>query len=69
MGARVPDTPQLVIPPNGTTDSYMYLIGIGSAGDDMEKVVDDESDGCAAGDDKCIRGGPGVNKIYYHIDE
>jgi type IV pilus assembly protein PilY1 len=47
----------------------MYLIGIGSAGDDMEKVVDDESDGCAAGDDKCIRGGPGVNKIYYHIDE
>ena len=69
MGARVPDTPQLVIPPNGTSDSYMYLIGIGSAGDDMEKVVDDESDGCAAGDDKCIRGGPGVNKIYYHIDE
>ncbi|GGQ09798.1 pilus assembly protein [Shewanella litoralis] len=69
MGARVPDTPQLVIPPNGTSDSYMYLIGIGSAGDDMEKVDDDESDGCAAGDNKCIRGGPGVNKIYYHIDE
>ncbi|MFS1423697.1 pilus assembly protein [Shewanella sp. 10N.286.48.B5] len=69
MGARVPDTPQLVIPPNGTSDSYMYLIGIGSAGDDMEKVDDDESDGCAAGDDKCIGGGLGVNKIYYHIDE
>ncbi|MGI2109552.1 pilus assembly protein [Shewanella frigidimarina] len=69
MGARVPDTPQLVIPPNGTSDSYMYLIGIGSAGDDMDKVDDDEDDGCAAGDNKCIRGGPGVNKIYYHIDE
>lgn len=69
MGARVPDTPQLVIPPNGTSESYMYLIGIGSAGDDMEKVDDDESDGCAAGDDKCIGGGLGVNKIYYHIDE
>jgi type IV pilus assembly protein PilY1 len=68
MGARVPDTPQLVIPPNGTSDSYMYLIGIGSAGDDMDKV-DDEGDGCAAGDDKCIGAGPGVNKIYYHIDE
>jgi type IV pilus assembly protein PilY1 len=68
MGARVPDTPQLVIPPNGTSDSYMYLIGIGSAGDDMDKV-DDEGDGCAAGDNKCIGAGPGVNKIYYHIDE
>lgn len=69
MGARVPDTPQLVIPPNGTSDSYMYLIGIGSAAADMDKVDDDESDGCAAGDDKCIGGGLGVNKIYYHIDE
>jgi type IV pilus assembly protein PilY1 len=69
MGARVPDTPQLVIPPNGTSDSYMYLIGIGSAGDDMDKVDDDEGDGCAAGDDKCIGGGLGINKIYYHIDE
>ncbi|WP_351075896.1 PilC/PilY family type IV pilus protein [Shewanella sp. CAL98-MNA-CIBAN-0140] len=69
MGDRVPDTPQLVIPPNGTSDSYMYLIGIGSAGDEMEKVDDTGSDGCAGGDNKCIGPGPGVNKIYYHIDE
>ncbi|WP_434929099.1 pilus assembly protein [Shewanella sp. HL-SH2] len=72
MGARVPDTPQLVIPPNGADDSYMYLIGIGNAGDKMEKVKDPlnpDPDGCKAGDEKCIGAGPGVNKIYYHIDE
>ncbi|MGI2104741.1 pilus assembly protein [Shewanella frigidimarina] len=87
MGSRVPDTPQLVIPPNDEPSdpddpddstnqenkSYMYLIGIGSAGDEMEKVDNDGDgdgeDGCADGDNKCIRAGLGVNKIYYHIDE
>ncbi|MDD8059389.1 MULTISPECIES: pilus assembly protein [Shewanella] len=68
MGARVPDTPQLVIPDNGSSDSYMYLIGVGSATDDMVKV-DGPDDGCADGDNKCIGGGLGVNRIYYHIDE
>ncbi|MDO6617544.1 pilus assembly protein [Shewanella sp. 6_MG-2023] len=68
MGDRVPDTPQLVIPPNGDGDSYMYLIGIGSAGDEMEKV-EPIDDGCPPGDEKCIGGGLGINKIYYHIDE
>ncbi len=69
MGDRVPDTPQLVVPPNGDGESYMYLIGIGAAGDEMEKADDPSDDGCAQGDDKCIGGGLGVNKIYYHIDE
>ena len=72
IGERVPDTPQLVIPPNGTSDSYMYFIGIGSAGDDMEKVDgsnDGSNDGCADGDEKCIGAGPSLKKIYYHIDE
>ena len=68
MGERVPDTPQLVIPPNGEGDSYMYLIGIGAAGDEMKKIQPVE-DGCPPGDNKCIGGGLGVNKIYYHIDE
>tara|TARA_R110002167_G_scaffold195810_3_gene398635 strand:- start:5122 stop:8676 length:3555 start_codon:yes stop_codon:yes gene_type:complete len=68
IGERVPDTPQLVIPPNGTSDSYMYLIGIGSAGEEMKKE-DFPYDGCAPGDNKCIGAGPGVNKNYYHIDE
>ncbi|MCI2962607.1 MULTISPECIES: pilus assembly protein [Shewanella] len=67
MGERVPDTPQLVIPPNGASESYMYLIGIGAAGDKMEKI--DGDDGCKDGDEKCVGGGLGVNRIYYHIDE
>ncbi|MCL1138933.1 pilus assembly protein [Shewanella pneumatophori] len=71
MGERVPDTPQLVIPPNGNDDSYMYLIGIGKAGDDMIKVDDpnNTADTCLPGDDKCVGGGPGVNRIYYYINE
>ncbi|MBV7314179.1 pilus assembly protein [Shewanella sp. NIFS-20-20] len=71
MGERVPDTPQLVIPPSSGdgNDNYMYLIGIGAAGDEMLKIPADNSDGCAEGDNKCVGGGLGVNRIYYHIDE
>ncbi|WP_156925680.1 pilus assembly protein [Shewanella fidelis] len=71
MGERVPDTPQLVIPPNGNDDSYMYLIGIGKAGNDMIKVDDpnNTADTCLPGDDKCAGGGPKVNRIYYYINE
>ncbi|SQH75669.1 putative Type IV pilin biogenesis protein [Shewanella benthica] len=67
MGEMVPDTLQLVIPANSDGESYMYFIGISAAGDDMKKVDDD--DGCLAGDDKCVGGGLGVNRIYYHINE
>ncbi|WP_229380972.1 pilus assembly protein [Shewanella psychropiezotolerans] len=70
MGERVPDTPQLVIPPNGNGDSYMYLIGIGAAGDEMKKADGGGGgDGCPPGDEKCVGGGLGVNRIYYHINE
>ncbi|WP_040571860.1 pilus assembly protein [Shewanella benthica] len=68
MGERVPDTPQLVVPPNGVDPSYMYLIGIGKAGKDMVKT-DSSDDGCPPGDDKCVGGAVGVNRIYYHINE
>lgn len=68
MGERVPDTPQLVVPPNANGESYMYLIGIGAAGGDMEKV-EAGGDGCPQGDDRCVGGGLGVNRIYYHINE
>ncbi len=69
MGESVPDTPQLVVPPNirsdGTVaDSYMYLIGIGNASEKMEKVKSDP--GCPPGDHKCVGGGPSTNKIYYY---
>lgn len=76
MGERVPDTPQLVVPPNGEDDSYMYLIGIGAAGDKMEHKECPEGSlncppppPCEAGDSKCVGGGLGVNRIYYHVDD
>ncbi|MCL1051239.1 rRNA (guanine-N1)-methyltransferase [Shewanella abyssi] len=75
MGERVPDTPQLVIPPNGEGDSYMYLIGIGAAGDKMEykdcpagSLNCPPPPPCESGDNKCVGDGPGVNRIYYHVD-
>ncbi|MGS0824701.1 pilus assembly protein [Shewanella sp. 0m-8] len=76
MGERVPDTPQLVVPPNGSDDSYMYLIGIGAAGDKMElkdcpagSIDCPPPPPCAPGDNKCVGGALGVNRIYYHVDE
>ncbi|MFS1439450.1 pilus assembly protein [Shewanella sp. 10N.286.48.A6] len=69
MGEQVPDTPTLVVPHNGDSDSYMYLIGIGDAANDMIKNDVLGDDGCAEGDDKCIGGGLGVNRIYYHQHE
>ncbi|MCL1036870.1 rRNA (guanine-N1)-methyltransferase [Shewanella submarina] len=67
VGERVPDTPQLVVPPNGDNPSYMYLIGIGKAGAQMEPLQSVK--GCADGDNKCVGGGLGANRIYYHIEE
>ncbi|MCC4831164.1 rRNA (guanine-N1)-methyltransferase [Shewanella sp. 10N.7] len=69
MGEQVPDTPTLVVPKNGDSDSYMYLIGIGDAANEMIKNDVLGDDGCAEGDDKCIGGGLGVNRIYYHQNE
>ncbi|WP_299002702.1 PilC/PilY family type IV pilus protein [uncultured Shewanella sp.] len=68
MGERVPDTPQLVIPANGSDDSYMYLIGIGAAGEEMERV-DDPLNECPPDDHQCIGGQPSVNLIYMHGHE
>lgn len=65
MGSRVPDTPQLVIPSGGNDN--MYLIGIGNAGNIMEKT--ENYDGCDINDQKCISAGLRTNKIYYHIAE
>ncbi len=67
VGERVPDTPQLVVPPNGDNPSYMYLIGIGKAAAQMEPL--ESVKGCADGDNKCVGGGLGANRIYYHIEE
>ncbi|WP_445946691.1 pilus assembly protein [Shewanella sp.] len=67
MGERVPDTPQLVIPPGGK--GYMYLIGIGDAGDDMVKKdpnPEDDPDDCI---NNCVGDGLKTNKIYYHVSE
>lgn len=47
----------------------MYLIGIGDAANDMIKNDVLGDDGCPEGDDKCIGGGLGVNRIYYHQNE
>lgn len=69
MSEQVPDTPTLVIPKNGDDSSYMYLIGIGDAANDMIKKDLLGDDGCAAGDNKCVGGGLGVNQIYYHMKE
>ncbi|PMG43202.1 PilC/PilY family type IV pilus protein [Shewanella sp. 10N.286.52.B9] len=69
MGEQVPDTPTLVVPHNGDSDSYMYLIGIGDAANDMIKNDVLGDDGCAEGDDSCVGGGLGVNRIYYHQNE
>ncbi|RJY10414.1 rRNA (guanine-N1)-methyltransferase [Parashewanella spongiae] len=65
---RVPDTPQLVVPANGTGPSYMYLVGIGAAGLNLDKV-DGYEDGCPEGDDKCQDAGPSASRIYYHVNE
>jgi type IV pilus assembly protein PilY1 len=69
MGEMVPDTPQLVVPPNGEDPSNMYLIGIGAAADQLEKSEPFNDDNCPPGDQKCVAGALGINKIYYHINE
>lgn len=80
IGQRVPDTPQLVIPPsshtgsgengdgsgNASNDSYMYLIGIGKAASQMETFSLNK--GCADGDHKCVGGGMRANRIYYYVE-
>ncbi|ABE55995.1 type IV pilin biogenesis protein, putative [Shewanella denitrificans OS217] len=67
MGERVPDTPQLVIPPGGK--KYMYLIGIGDAGDDMVKKDPDPEDDPEDCVENCVGDGLQTNKIYYHVSE
>ncbi|WP_245335334.1 pilus assembly protein [Shewanella sp. WXL01] len=69
IGEQVPDTPTLIIPKNGSSDSYMYLIGIGDAANQMDKEDALLDDGCPPGDDACVGGGLGVNQIYYHLNE
>ncbi|MBR9729532.1 pilus assembly protein [Shewanella intestini] len=64
-GKGIPDTPTIVVPQN--SDS-MYLIGIGRAGDKMEKAGN-VNDGCAAGDDRCIGGGLQMNRIYFQSND
>ncbi|MCL1068264.1 rRNA (guanine-N1)-methyltransferase [Shewanella olleyana] len=67
MGEQVPDTPQIFISsPDENGDSSTYFI---TPDLPMEKVDGSEPDGCAEGDDKCIGGGLGVNRIYYHQNE
>jgi len=61
LGERVPDTPQIVIPKAAEgEDSYIYIIGVGKG----EKLPDGEYTGTIN-----VGSGPGVNKIYFHIDE
>ncbi|WOT04290.1 pilus assembly protein [Shewanella youngdeokensis] len=73
MGDSIPDTPQLVIPPDGDN---MYLIGIGNAGDDIEfkecaegSVDCPAAPECGSGNSQCVGGGLEVNKIYYHVND
>ncbi|NRB25267.1 PilC/PilY family type IV pilus protein [Shewanella sp.] len=60
LGERVPDTPQIVIPPPDTGEEpYIYIIGVGKG-----EIRDGEASGTIN-----VGSGLGVNKIYYHIDE
>ncbi len=71
-GDLVLDTPQLVIPSANKGgqgkdgDAYMYLIGIGSAAEKMEKVNPDKD--CPAGDNRCIGGRLRAKKLYYYSE-
>ncbi|MCE9685277.1 rRNA (guanine-N1)-methyltransferase [Shewanella sp. AS16] len=61
LGERVPDTPQIIIPPpeNVGDPSYIYIIGVGKG-----ECVDNTCSGTVN-----VGSGLGVNKIYYHVDE
>ncbi|MBR9729534.1 pilus assembly protein [Shewanella intestini] len=61
-GEGIPNSPTIVVPKNGDN---MYIIGIGIAGDKLEKDGDFD-DGCADGDERCIGGGLQMNRIYFH---
>ncbi|MGB0892777.1 MAG: pilus assembly protein [Parashewanella sp.] len=69
MSERVPDTPQLVIPPNGNDPSRLYLIGIGAAADLLQKQVGVIKDGCPPGDNRCVGGGLTAKRIYYYVED
>ncbi|MCL1067548.1 rRNA (guanine-N1)-methyltransferase [Shewanella olleyana] len=64
-GEGIPDTPTIVVPEGQEGGDNMYMIGIGRAGDNMEKAPGFD-DGCAEGDSRCISGGLQMNKIYFH---
>jgi type IV pilus assembly protein PilY1 len=66
MGERVPDTPQLVIPPGGK--KYMYLIVPGEemVPDPDNPNNDDNPPDCT---ENCVGDGLNTNKIYYHVGE
>ncbi|MCG9720584.1 PilC/PilY family type IV pilus protein [Shewanella sp. Isolate7] len=71
-GNLVLDTPQLVIPADNKGgqgkdgDAYMYLIGIGNAAEEMEKVNPDDE--CPAGNNRCIGGRLRAKKLYYYSE-
>lgn len=67
MGERVPDTPQLVIPPGGK--GYIYLIGIGDAGRGMVERNPEPGDPNDPPCEGVCFDGPKTNKIYYHVSE
>ncbi|GLS82561.1 pilus assembly protein [Paraferrimonas haliotis] len=58
LGVRVPDTPQIVVPPGEPSD--IYLVGVGKG----ELNPDGEYSG-SVGTDMQMR----AKRIYYHIDE
>ncbi|MBE8168136.1 MAG: rRNA (guanine-N1)-methyltransferase [Shewanella sp.] len=66
---RVPDTPQLIVPANENGPSYMYLVGIGAAGLNMEKVDGDTIKGCQEDDHKCVGGQLNARKIYFYYGD
>ncbi|PKG76414.1 rRNA (guanine-N1)-methyltransferase [Shewanella sp. GutCb] len=68
LGERVPDTPQLSIP-----GDKMYFPELPL--DNVERQECEAGDvncpppPCGENDVKCVGGGLGINRIYYHVDE
>ncbi|GGI72075.1 PilC/PilY family type IV pilus protein [Shewanella gelidii] len=64
-GPNIPDTPTIFFS-DPDSNGAMYFSAMP---DDVRKIKPVPDDGCDPDDHKCLGGGVGVNKIYYHIAE
>ncbi|GIU22930.1 rRNA (guanine-N1)-methyltransferase [Shewanella schlegeliana] len=68
LGERVPDTPPPLIPPGGDGNIY-FPIPEAEMKPCEEGDVNCPPPPCENGNDKCVGGALGVNRIYYHVNE